>query len=351
MMDHLTPDEIHRFVAHSLPPERVTHATRCATCLAAARERYDRAAAGRAVAATLLEDDGQDEHLTTEEISRFARGESIGNAREIVESHLEWCPRCADDVEHTHLRSVRSRRVAAIAATLAAGAIGLGAWLFRAPQTTPRALPTSRPPVARVADLWAPRVASARAAGRLAMPDVIKTLRPERGALRGTSASPAHVTLRPAGSVVEDDRPTFRWNRIERAVCYRVLLFEGTRQVMTSEKIATTSWQPPQPLKRDATYEWQLIATLPRSELAVPAPPAPPALFRVLSHSTREDIEAARRAHPGDRLLLGILYAEAGVLDRAEEELRAYADAHRDDANAVALWRSVAAWKSLQTDT
>jgi hypothetical protein len=180
------------------------------------------------------------------------------------------------------------------------------------------------------------------------MPDVLKQLRPEGGALRGASARPAHSGLKPAGAVVAEDRPTFRWGPIARAIGYRVLLFQGSKQVMTSEMLAETFWQPPHALDRGTTYEWQLIARLPKREIAVPAPPAPPALFHVLSRTALDDIEAARRAHPGDRLLLGVLYAEAGVVDRAESELHAHAEAHQHDERALALWRSVAAW---QTDT
>jgi len=55
----------------------------------------------------------------------------------------------------------------------------------------------------------------------------------------------------------------------------------------------------------------------------IPAPPAPQAMFRVLDEPSAREIAEARIRFPNDHLLLGILYARAGVQQSAAEELEA----------------------------
>src|SRR5439155_1588763 len=57
------------------------------------------------------------------------------------------------------------------------------------------------------------------------------------------------------------------------------------------------------------------------STTILPAPPRPPALFRIVDEATANELAEAARRFPDDHLLLGVLYARAGVQWRAAEEL------------------------------
>jgi hypothetical protein len=54
-----------------------------------------------------------------------------------------------------------------------------------------------------------------------------------------------------------------------------------------------------------------------------PVPPAPEAKFKVLEAALAEKIEEAKSTANDSHLLLGVLYAEAGLLADAEKEFLA----------------------------
>jgi hypothetical protein len=299
MSEHLTPGEVREFLRHRLPPARIGSAARhlahCPACATAVREGYDVPAAGRAVGRSIL------------------------------------------------TRERTSTRWLAIAAAAAICVAGLGAFIAWIPARTP--IPSARTRIVAPSDRWAGIAAAAHTNGTVIMPEVLHALRPSVGPLRGAEAAGPQRRLRPAGIVVEEDRPELRWEAVPQATSYRVLLFRGPTPIAESSPLAACAWRPEQPLDRDATYEWQVIATTPHGEVALPAPPSAPVLFRVLSRREHDDLEAARRAHPHDRLVLGVLYARAGLVGHAVEELGAYAATHPGDLKAQALWRSVESWE------
>ena len=57
-------------------------------------------------------------------------------------------------------------------------------------------------------------------------------------------------------------------------------------------------------------------------EITSPRPPAPQAKFRVLDQSKANELARAKRAYGSSHLTLALLYAEAGLLKEAEQELR-----------------------------
>ena len=62
-------------------------------------------------------------------------------------------------------------------------------------------------------------------------------------------------------------------------------------------------------------------------------------MFHVLDEAAWREIEEAKRLLPNNHLLAGVLYAHAGVRDRAVEELRA-----SSDPAAASLLREIQRW-------
>jgi hypothetical protein len=127
----------------------------------------------------------------------------------------------------------------------------------------------------------------------------------------------------PAGKVLMTDRPTFRWSSMGGAANYVVEVYDGQfNLVLSSPQLTNNSWTVQQSLARGRVYSWQVKAIKDGQEFTSPRPPAPQANFRVLDQAKANELMKAKRAYPSSHLALGLLYAEAGLLDEAERELR-----------------------------
>jgi hypothetical protein len=94
--------------------------------------------------------------------------------------------------------------------------------------------------------------------------------------------------------------------------------------VAQSSRLRTNRWVCSSELLRGNVYRWQVRADREQESTILPAPPAPPALFRVIESGQRAEIEDAERQRPDDHLLLGLLYARAGVVEEARKHLERY---------------------------
>lgn len=127
----------------------------------------------------------------------------------------------------------------------------------------------------------------------------------------------------PIGVIVETTSPTLRWDALKDAT-YTVTIYDSNfNPVATSGVLVSPSWAPPRPLARGQIYSWQVTALRQDLQVKSPRPPAPEAKFKVLEGSKATAIERARRAKPRSHLTLGVLYAQAGLLDDAEREFGA----------------------------
>ena len=88
-------------------------------------------------------------------------------------------------------------------------------------------------------------------------------------------------------------------------------------------------------------YSWQVSASKDGQEVSSPAPPAPEAKFKVLEQTQADELARVRQQVADSHLTLGLVYARAGLLDDAERELQALAEANRDSAVERNLLRSV----------
>jgi hypothetical protein len=149
--------------------------------------------------------------------------------------------------------------------------------------------------------------------------------------------------IEPAGTVLMIDRPTFRWSPMEGATGYVVEVYDSKfNLVVTSPQLTSRSWAAPA-LSRGKVYAWQVKAIKDGREFSSPRPPAPQARFRILDRAKANELAKTRRAYPSSHLVLGLLYAEAGLLKEAEQELRALQKANPGSEIARGLLSQVQA--------
>jgi len=348
MSEHITHDDLQRFRRGELPPAGVLAVTRhlgsCAACAAMAQ-----AGSGPAGAESLrLALAGTPAHVTAEELSDYVDGVAADGIAE----HIRLCSVCRAEAED--LAGFRARRGSrgwfglALAAAASVIIVLLLSQFFR--QAPPS---QGKPPAAHVLvrtsaprpDPWQSVVTQAMAARRIQPPEYLHELRGTPDDLRGRSSATPGAELEPAGVVVVSDRPHFTWTA--KAKQAMVSVFDGEKRVARSGPLDVSEWIPPTPLPRGRTYQWQVELTVDLhggGSHIIPAPPDPPAAFRIVDDTSFHDLTTAQRERPGDHLLLGILYARAGVQKEAAKELATYRNSHPNDAAAQELMESVEAW-------
>jgi hypothetical protein len=189
-------------------------------------------------------------------------------------------------------------------------------------------------------------VAMALATGELNVPGPILALRGAPSVVRGSAAAASFALLAPLGTAVVDDRPRFTWNPLAGASAYRVAIFaSGFRKVRESAWLASSEWTPPESLERGQVYSWEVTARMGTAEdsptVRAPSLSDPEARFQVMDAAEAADLERALREHPESHLLLGVLFARAGALDLAEQELALHVTANPQSAQAARLLEKV----------
>ncbi|HEX8191248.1 MAG TPA: hypothetical protein VF586_23005 [Pyrinomonadaceae bacterium] len=234
------------------------------------------------------------------------------------------------------------------------------------PEPSPTPEPTTAPAVARLND-GGGRLAldrEGRLSGADALPPAYREMlkgalegrRLERSTqLRGLSRPGSSLmgseteggqfsVLDPVGDVLMTDRPTFRWSALEGASAYVVEVYdEAFNLVASSPQLGARSWAAPRALPRGRVYSWQVKAVKDGRETKSPRPPAPQAKFRVLDRAKADELSKARRAYPSSHLTLALLYADAGLLNESERELRLLQKANPDSELARRLLRQLQA--------
>jgi anti-sigma factor RsiW len=392
MIAHLSNEQIQAYRQRSLPGEELLelseHIGTCEACrarLASPAERADRI---RAFQRSLQ---AEPVHLSYEELEAYVDGTMAVVDRTAVEAHTRACRTCATDLDEIlalrrELEPVRAalpepepragfwnrlmgwRGGLALAGAAACALLAILLIRVPTPQTPPvaRVNPPATPQPAggpvirdgtRLLSIAAggriegldPQVETFRAAleqalisGRIEPSVSLNDLAGASGVLLGAPGQAAQgKLLEPLGTVVEDQRPVFRWEAIPGS-SYRVSIYDDAfNLIAASGRLATTEWEPPKPLRRDTRYSWQLTVTRNGNEFTVPAPPAPEARFRVLGESDEGEIARARSQSGGSHLVLGILYARAGLLDAALQEIQALRAQNPDSVEVAGLLASL----------
>ena len=166
--------------------------------------------------------------------------------------------------------------------------------------------------------------------GQAPVPPVIAQLRssPET-TMTGNKDESGFRLLSPIGIVVRTTQPKFRWMKFSDARDYEVSVSDARGEVVERTKVHGTDWQPSTPLVRGGVYQWQVRATT-KDGREVKSPPVgqPDAKFSVLDQNKFNEIKRARKAYSSSHLVLGTIYANAGLINEARREFRALLDAN-----------------------
>ena len=353
MTAHLTDEQLQRYRARSLAAadllEASAHLADCEACRARIASAAElRSAIGSIRAGLTIQ------HPSYDEMAAHIDG----HESDFIESHVRECQPCAADLQelrrlqeeiaagqvnrqtsstdHRFLWSVNLRNwrfrlpvpILAVAAALILAVL----LIPRKPQEIARVEPTAP---AKSADSKTPgldslaaadrtAVEQALAAGRIEPPAVLAELTGKRGVLLGSSPkAPVLELIAPLGIVVESQRPLFHWQSLGHAE-FQVSVYDTSFNVAAASGwILATQWQPPHDLRRGERYQWQVKVRRNGEEFTFPAPPEPEARFQVLGAAEEEDIARLRSQLPDSHLVLGIRYAQVGLLDDAARELQA----------------------------
>ena len=140
---------------------------------------------------------------------------------------------------------------------------------------------------------------------------------------------------------MQTTKPTLRWRPLSGATSYLVTIADREKEVAKSAPLTGTEWTVPEPLSRGVIYMWQVTAVKNGEKVTSPHPPAPDARFQILAQDKARELELARTKYAAMHVLLGNLYAEAGLLDDAEGEFEALLAANPQSQAASKLLESV----------
>jgi hypothetical protein len=162
------------------------------------------------------------------------------------------------------------------------------------------------------------------AGNRLNLPAELNQLSRENGKLMSGGNETVPFALEsPIGKIIQSERPRFRWRTLEGADGYIVNIYDSNfNRVAGSSQISRTNWQIDRPLPRNRTYIWQVTAIKDGAEIKSPMRPAPDAKFKVIDGGKANELARISRQYKNEHLALGILYANAGLLDEAEREFQ-----------------------------
>ena len=158
------------------------------------------------------------------------------------------------------------------------------------------------------------------------------------------AGSSEYGLLNPVATAVESRTPTFHWRVIESSESYVVTIYDlDSKKIEASEPLAKTEWKANVPLERGRIYAWQVRATRKGEEVLMPPPAAAEAKFRIIDAAKAEALAQVRRSQARSHLVLGLAYADAGLLEESERELRKLVAANPKSSVARGLLRSVQA--------
>ncbi len=346
-MPHPTEEALARFRRGELPAPEVArvglHLAACQECAVEAARSIDVTRS----AAALREDFG--EHLRGDGIVAYVDGSASSEEAARAAEHLSYCDACRLDVADLRAFTSRRPRTFATAWRMLAAAVVVLAVVITAAIALRRQPAVPRTTTTPVDRHRAGRDAIVAAALRdgIPKPAVLVAMVQPGQTMRGVTSDDEPRVIEPAGVVVDDTRPRFRWSGTGGA-SVTLSIFSGERTIVQTAAIRGNEWQPARELERGAVYRWQIEVTTKGNVTIAPRPSDPPALFTVLSDDAYRALNDARVRFANDDLYLGVLAARDGLQGEAVDHLRRYCAAHPEETKAAALLREVEAWRAAR---
>ena len=154
-----------------------------------------------------------------------------------------------------------------------------------------------------------------------------------QGTLMGGSKASYFALLSPAARVVREDRPTLRWEPLAGTVEYRVKVVDSTLGTTLPRHIVKgTDYKFDSPLEPGHSYTWQIVALDKDGEEIYGKwfnRIRSHAEFKVLATDELKLVQDAEKNYlpvkdPIGYLALAVRYAKAGLVEDAEQMLKAY---------------------------
>jgi hypothetical protein len=158
--------------------------------------------------------------------------------------------------------------------------------------------------------------------------------------------SPEFSVLSPiANAIVRDPRPTLQWQPVRDALSYDLTVTDKDYiKVAAQTGLTEPQWRIASPLKQGGEYVWSVTAHLrDGSKMIAPAHDTAIARFRVLTSAREQELRQAEQEYAGKHLVLGLLYARAGLRDETLREFKALAKANPGSPIARSLLRQAQA--------
>ena len=178
---------------------------------------------------------------------------------------------------------------------------------------------------------------------RVKLPAALAGIRSPSGTLMG-GEYPEFKLVEPVGILIETDRPTFRWSKLNGAGAagYTVTVYDShLARIAVSDSLTTTEWQAPSALPRGETFIWQVRTMKDGREVVAPPPAGPRARFKVLEQSRVDEIARAKKDYANSHLVMGVVFAEAGLREEARREFAELLKANPQSPVARKLLQSV----------
>jgi|SRR5579871_859274 len=336
---HLTSDQVERFQQLRLDPEELvgvfTHLDTCETCRSKLETGVPAAASlNRFAADLLLESTEPVDHLSSEQIAAYVDGMLDPIDREIMESHLQLCPPCQAEAS-------QAQQLRALLATLPAQEVAPQPASFRpepgesqpelilqdtaGPVTVEKNGRIRLPGIASLSQTLAKRVQEILTDG-LATParSLSVLLSRQESALapalrNGPRSGPTPIPLSPAFTMIRTTHPILRWQPVEGAEGYTVVIAhqtqKGDRQPLWKQT-ASAQTQVTLPaevlLLPGELYVWQVTATVQGASRRSPF-----AWFAVLTEKAQQEIQRLDTDYARSALVRASIYEAYGLFEEA----------------------------------
>jgi hypothetical protein len=379
MKEHLSDSLIEGYASRSLDNLQLLsvddHLQSCSKCRERAADAIHLSQRLRVFSEQLFDHDLR--HPAADDLHSYVDAKLSSEEKEVLESHLSDCSECS--IEVSELRKIQSalpigapsRKPNWIGTLAIAASIVLfilaAAFYFRK-EEVPVIVESGKKPTSpiRVAlqdkngmikihtdgkisgietfpSKYGELVATVLKTESVPLPKSVRALKGEAEILMGgeTNGYPFAV-ITPVGTIILSATPEFRWNELQEASTYTVQVFdEKFNLVAESPALKNTSWRMSDSLARGKHYVWQVVADQKGEKITSPQTPAPPAKFRVLDEVAFRQIQQLQNLKPESHLLLGLAYAESGLVLEAEKQFQELVRLNPDSALAAKLLESL----------